>query len=200
MPLFNCFLTFRIRSKLTIDLNLRALCPSSTHLQLTYELTMQRPYSTVFFCFPAFLVLQLFQPSSAQYTARFQYPTGGEVYNVLDTVVMQWTSNYASTTLFTWIWDVTSDDGQEGALQMSFPSYPANVHKTDSLRVLRHAPKWLSLLQALSSHAPSRSLARSAVVRPHLRLRTRTHSRRERKVVQRHFERCGADYMESGLR
>ncbi|KAN0090619.1 hypothetical protein V8E51_019198 [Hyaloscypha variabilis] len=115
------------------------------------------------------LVLQLFQPSSAQYTARFQYPTGGEVYNVLDTVVVQWTSNYASTTLFTWIWDVTSDDGQEGALQISFPSYkchlhpsevqPANDHKTDSLRVLQHAPKWLPFLQALRRHTPSRHTA-----------------------------------------
>jgi hypothetical protein len=119
MPLFNCFLPC-IHSKLTIDLNLRALCPSSTHLQLPDEITMRRLNSPVLFCFPAFLVLQSFQPSSAQYTATFQYPTGGEVYNVLDTVVVQWTSNYASTTLFTWIWDVTSDDGQEGALQISY--------------------------------------------------------------------------------
>jgi len=104
----------------SVNTALPLLCPfasgfsSTIHSSSTLEFVMSRSLSPIL-SFSALLVLQLFQPSLAQYIATFQYPTGGEIYNVLDTVVVQYTSNYSSTTLFTWIWDVTSGEGQEGA-------------------------------------------------------------------------------------
>jgi hypothetical protein len=54
-------------------------------------------------------------PAASQNTLDFQYPTGNETYNILDTIIVQWTSNYETPILFTWVWDAGTDEGEQGA-------------------------------------------------------------------------------------
>jgi hypothetical protein len=67
------------------------------------------------FALLAFVPALFSQSALGQELATFQYPTGNETYNILDTVIVQWTSNYANPILFTWVWDAVLDNGELGA-------------------------------------------------------------------------------------
>lgn len=67
------------------------------------------------FALLAFVPALFSQSASGQELATFQYPVGNETYNILDTVIVQWSSNYANPILFTWVWDTILKDGELGA-------------------------------------------------------------------------------------
>jgi hypothetical protein len=60
------------------------------------------------------LLFFFFKHISGQNVASFQYPTGNETYNILDTVIVQWTSNYATPVLFTWYYDTVLNSSYLG--------------------------------------------------------------------------------------
>lgn len=59
-----------------------------------------------------------------QYTADFQYPVANQVFNIIDTIVVQWTSSVTNAasldqtlsipTLFTWVVDPDTDQIEQG--------------------------------------------------------------------------------------
>jgi hypothetical protein len=61
-----------------------------------------------------FLIPTLLSTLSACQSAAFQYPNGNETFNILDTIEVQWISNYPTPILFTWVWDSVTNDGEEG--------------------------------------------------------------------------------------
>jgi hypothetical protein len=67
------------------------------------------------FALLAFVPALFSQSASGQELATFQYPIGNETYNILDTVIVQWTSNYVHPILFTWVGDTILADGELGA-------------------------------------------------------------------------------------
>lgn len=67
------------------------------------------------FALLAFVPVLFSQSALGEELATFQYPVGNETYNILDTVIVQWTSNYANPVLFTWVGDTVLNDGELGA-------------------------------------------------------------------------------------
>jgi hypothetical protein len=73
----------------------------------------------------SFVALPLFlRVVIGQYTAEFQYPSGNDSYNILDTVIVQWNSSasnsassdaiFPNPVLFTWFLDPATDQVEQG--------------------------------------------------------------------------------------
>lgn len=91
----------------------------------------------------------LSRPVCGQNTADFQYPAGGEVYNILDTVIVQWTSNYASRVLFTWYLDSTNQGANQASELNSVPQSGNITYSFTSLEggpILWPAMLWFDLI------------------------------------------------------
>lgn len=84
------------------------------------EKMLCRPLGVVsFVALPIFLQVVI-----GQYTAEFQYPSGKDSYNILDTVIVQWNSSVSNSAsldgtlsnpvLFTWFLNNATDQVEQG--------------------------------------------------------------------------------------
>jgi hypothetical protein len=57
-----------------------------------------------------YLIQCLLLTLSAGQSAQFLYPTGNETYDILDTIEVQWKSDFQSATLFAWCYNSLFED------------------------------------------------------------------------------------------
>jgi hypothetical protein len=72
------------------------------------------PRNKLHLCFHVVQCLLLTLTASQHPNATFLYPTGNETFNILDTINVQWESNFDTSILYTWVYDPLAVDAFQG--------------------------------------------------------------------------------------